>query len=132
ARRAEGEYFNIDQDIVTRHISCPQDKRLSELNVLLNGTYLWCGEAHVRQYNAQKQEEQDANAAESGSSSFGFRVAVKGSKAYGNAGRDIVDSVAQDEDALEKLKEEELPEEMQKMTPEERKKHVEKKKKERE
>jgi hypothetical protein len=131
AQRAEGQYFNIDQDIVTRHIECPQDKRLVELNVKLNGTYLWCGSADVRRLNAQNQEEQDANAAEAGANSLGYRVAVKGSKAYSNYGRDIVDTLAQDEDALEKLKEEELPEEMQKMTPEERVAYVEKKKQER-
>src|SRR5690606_27102180 len=82
AQRAEGEYFNIDQDIVTRHIDCPQDKRLSELNIQLNGTYLWCGQADVRSTNARKQEEQDANADKAGANSFGFRVVVKGSSAY--------------------------------------------------
>lgn len=119
----KGEFFNIDQDRALPHIPCPQDPILLKLNDRLNRTYLWYGGREARGAYQANQRMQDSNAAESGVAAQ--RAAVKGSGAYRNTGRDLVDTYETDKDILARLKEEELPEEMQKMTPEERQEHVE-------
>lgn len=125
---AEGEYFNINQDKAVPHIACPQDKILIELNAKLNRTYLWYGSKEVRSFNCANQMEQDENA---GPGAAPMRCQVKASSAYSNSGRDLVDTADDDAKILSKVDEEELPDEMQKMSPEERKAHVAAKSKER-
>jgi len=117
---AEGEYFNINQDKVVRHIPCPQDKILIELNTRLNQTYLWFGSDKTRKRNFENQVVQDNNSG----AEMGLRCAVKASAAYRNVGRDLVDTLEADSDILAKVKKEELPQEMQAMTLEQRKKHL--------
>lgn len=125
ARAGRGQFFNIDQDRRMPDIPCPQDRRLAELNASLNATYLWYGLPEDREARKSNQEAQDANAASAGGQAAAQRVAAKGGGAYRNAGRDLVDSYTDDPAILEKLREDELPEDMQKMTPEQRKEHVE-------
>ena len=55
---------------------------------------------------------------------FSSRLKSKASKIYDNRARDLVDAVQADKDAITKVDAEKLPEEMQKMTAEQRKKHV--------
>jgi hypothetical protein len=124
AKLAEGEFFNIDQDRAVVHIDCPQDKIIIELNTELNKTYLWYGAAHVRGHFRDNQVAQDNNAA--GSNASSSRVIAKSTAAYGNKGRDLVDSFADDNEVLNKVKESDLPDDMQKMKPEEREAHVKK------
>lgn len=119
---AEGKYMNIDQDRVVVHIKAPQDKIIIELNNELNKTYLWYGVKKQREYFKSNQALQDAN-------SYGFggvasRGATKASKLYSSNGRDLVDTLAQDKELLKKLKDSTLPEEMQRMTLEERTAHI--------
>ncbi len=125
ARLGRGQFFNIDMDRRIPHIPCPQDRRLAELNAELNDTYLWYGASEVRAAMAENQRAQDDNAREMGDAAAAQRAAVKGGTAYQNRGRDLVDSYAADPEILAKIKAEDLPEEMQKMTPEEQKAHVE-------
>src|SRR5690606_32755126 len=96
---------------------------LMKLNDRLNATYLWYGRADLRGGYEENQRMQDSNAAESGVGSQ--RAAVKGSGVYRNVGRDLVDTYERDKEILKKLDEEELPEAMQSMTPEERQEHIE-------
>ena len=131
ARAGRGEFFNIDQDRHLPDIPCPQDRRLAELNTSLNSTYLWYGKRDEREALAENQRAQDANAAAAGEQAAAQRASVKGGAAYRNSGRDLVDTYAEDPAILDKLDDEELPEEMHKMSPEERKAHVETKAKER-
>ena len=51
---------------------------------------------------------------------------TKAGRAYSNRGRDLIDATAEDEEVLARVKEEELPESLQAMSPEERKAHVSK------
>lgn len=125
AMLGKGRFFNIDQDRRLPDVPCPQDPRLAELNGALNDTYLWYGGRAARDEMQSNQQAQDSNAAKMGGQAAAQRAAVKGGNAYRNVGRDLVDSYAADPAILETLKEEELPEPMQKMTPEERKAHVE-------
>lgn len=148
AVKGGGQSFNINQDRKQVTIKCPQDKVLIELNSKLNGTYLWFGDKAKRRAWSSNQLAQDSNAAYgsftggSGLAGGGFgggggkalpaapapalskRIASKASKIYDNRARDLVDAANSDSSIVEKVEESKLPEKMQKMTPEERKKHV--------
>ncbi len=124
AELAEGKYMNINQDRAVVHIKAPQDKIIIELNTELNKTYLWYGAKAERDNLSRNQSVQDSNAL--GVGGFSNRVASKASSLYRNEGRDLVDTFATDEQLLSKLKDSLLPEEMQRMTLEERTEHVKK------
>jgi hypothetical protein len=142
AEKGGGQSFNINQDRKQVTIHCPQDKVLIELNGKLNKTYLWYGAKSARGKYRSNQLAQDTNAmggmggmAMGGmggggmgmgpsSSAFGGRVASKASKIYDNRARDLVDAVEADEEAITKVEGKNLPDAMQKMTIDQRKKHV--------
>ncbi|MEO0532004.1 MAG: vWA domain-containing protein [Planctomycetota bacterium] len=124
AELAEGEAFNIDQDRRVVQIKCPQDGVLLKLNVELNGTYLWYGAKRQRGEYARNQTAQDTNAASLGYSAAASRAMAKAGAAYSNVGRDLVDSYLADESSIKAVKTEELPDALQKMTPDERVEHV--------
>ena len=150
AEKGGGQSFNINQDRKQVAIRSPQDKVLIELNTKLNKTYLWFGSKSARNRYSENQLAQDSNAASgaigmggmggmSGMSvlgggglggggmpgpAFSSRLKSKASKIYDNRARDHVDAVQADKDAITKVDAEKLPEEMQKMTAEQRKKHV--------
>jgi len=125
---AEGAFLNINQDRKVVHIECPQDKIIIKLNGDLNKTYLWFGSEKVRKSYSTNQIAQDRNAlSASGRGGFGKgRGATKASSLYRNAGRDLVDTFEEDGQILSKLKKAQLPKEMQAMTTDQRKLHVEK------
>ncbi len=125
AELAEGEYMNINQDQKVVHIKAPQDEIIIKLNAELNKTYLWYGAQPIREQLKGNQVQQDRNALQSGSSFFS-RSKTKAGKMYDNLGRDLVDTIKEDKTILSKVKVEELPKEMQKMTAEQRQAHVEK------
>jgi hypothetical protein len=122
---AEGESFNIDQDRAVVEIKCPQDAVIIKLSTALNDTYLWYGVKHDRTKYAENQRQQDGNASGVSGSTAVTRGVTKANSAYGNRGRDLVDSMKEDKEVLAKIKDEELPEAMQKMTLAERQKCVE-------
>lgn len=124
AELAEGKFLNIDQDRQIVHIKCPQDKIILELNTELNKTYLWFGAKQVRESYKDNQWAQDKNADSIGNSVS--RVQSKASAAYCNRGRDLCDTLQEDEKAIENVKTEDLPEELQKLTMDERKAYVQK------
>lgn len=116
AQLAEGKFLNINQDEKVVHIKAPQDKIIIELNAALNKTYLWYGGAEQRKGYASNQAVQDANAG----SGLSSRAAIKSSSLYSNIGRDLVDTYQSDASAVANLKPEELPEELQNLSPEQR------------
>ena len=120
AKLAEGEFLNINQDRKVIHIKCPQDKIIIELNTKLNKTYLWYGKKGEREKYYFNQLKQDANAAAGGQAQLAQRANSKVSGVYRNVGRDLCDSYGEDATILSKIKVEELPENMQKMSMEER------------
>lgn len=127
ASLGEGEYLNINQDRAVVHIKCPQDKIIIELNSQLNKTYLWYGDKRQRSAFSANQVQQDKNAFEAtGGGGLGGRGATKASSLYGNVGRDLVDTLEKDSAILSKLDAEMLPDNMQGMSMEQRKSHVQK------
>ena len=125
AKLAEGEFMNINQDRKIRYIKCPQDKIIIELNAKLNKTYLWYGKDTERRRLSSNQIKQDDNAANSNTAQLIQRNKAKISSVYRNVGRCLCDTYAEDKDILKKVKAEELPENMRKMSLKERQAYLE-------
>ena len=128
ARLADGKYSFINQDKAVVHIDAPQDKEIEKLNTDLNKTYVAYGAAGGEAKS--RQMEQDGNAAKMDKDAFGQRAACKASDNYRNGSWDLVDALKENK-KLADLRDEELPEEMKKMTAEQRKAFIEGKAKER-
>ena len=124
AKLAEGKFLNINQDERVVHIECPQDELILKLNGDLNKTYLWFGSDTQRAYYKSNQIAQDSNAASLSSGVLLRRAVAKGGGGYNNAQRDLVDALAEDGDALEKIEEAKLPQSLRKLSAVDRKKHV--------
>ena len=127
AQLAEGEFFNIDQDRKVVHIDCPQDEVIIRLNANLNKTYLWYGSREARGGFGDRQLAQDSNAENEGRGVILSRAASKASAAYGNFGRCLVDTFSTDAEILTKVKEEDLPDVLQKMAPDKREAYIKEK-----
>ncbi len=125
---ADGKYINIDQNARVVHISAPQDAEIARLGQSLNATYVAYGD--MGSVAAGRQVAQDRNAAASPAAAVQRQLA-KASSNYRNASWDLVDAVKEGKVDLAKAKAEELPEELRKMTPEQRNAYVESKAKER-
>lgn len=128
---ADGKYLVIDQNQAIVHIEAPQDKEIVKLNEELNKTYINYGAAAPAA--KARQIAQDSNAAakpESGAQVQ--RIVSKASANYFNSTWDLVDASKDKSFDITKVKEADLPEEMKKMTVEERKAHLVKKTAERE
>jgi hypothetical protein len=128
---ADGSYMSIDQNQKTVQISAPQDGEIVKLGQELNKTYLPYGQGGAE--SKTRQEKEDTNAATMCEESIVQRSVAKSSGLYVNTTWDLVDAVKKDGyKILDEIKVEELPQEMQKMTKDERKKFIEGKIKERE
>ena len=122
AELADGLYFNIDPNAEVVYIPTPYDDEILRLNEELNKTYIYYG-AHGKEMSA-RQEAQDANAASMGQANMASRASFKAKKQYNNAEWDLIDAMEDEPDLLEEVADEQLPEEMQGMSLEEREAYV--------
>lgn len=123
ANLGRGEYNIIDQNKKLRYIRCPQDDRINELNVELNGTYLYYGAAGRE--SRDRQLGQDAFNYGASEEAGVQRAYAKTQKAYTNTHWDLVDASEQADFDFEKIDDTTLPAELQNLTPEELKERVE-------
>jgi len=126
---ADGKYLNIDQNRQIVHVAAPQDKAITELSVKLNDTYIAYGSYGV--VARQRQEAQDSSAAGLSKEAAVQRSVAKASMNYRNDHWDLVDAVQNEKVDLAEVKAEELPENMRKMSVQEKKAYVQSKQKER-
>lgn len=126
ARMADGQYLAIAETGGAVVVSTPYDKELEALSGKLNLTYVPYGaEGKLKQQN---QVAQDANARRfGGGANAADRAAAKASYQYNNRLWDLVDASREKDFDWAKIKDEQLPEEMRKMKPAERKAFVERK-----
>ena len=125
AKLADGQALNIDQNRAVVAIKAPQDEEIVRLSSELNKTYIAYGKVGVESQTRQK--EQDALAAAPAAAAAGATVERSLSKAqsvYQNATWDLVDATKENKVKLEDVAEQEPPENMKKMTPDERKAYV--------
>ncbi len=125
AKLADGSYMSINHNAVVPDIKAPQDTELAKLNEALNKTYVAYGNAKVRKEAQDRQVAQDENAAKANVAALNARAQFKASGLYSNARWDLCDAYCEGKVKLEDLKEDELPDELKKLTPEERKAFIE-------
>jgi von Willebrand factor type A domain len=132
AALAGGKYAYIDQDKARTEaaIKSPFDDEIIKLGTEINKTYCWYGACGKEA--ALNQVAQDKNAEKASREVAADRGGTKASKFYCNAAADLIDRMLTDKEFdLKKIKVEDLPEEMQKMKPEEREAYLKKKAEER-
>jgi hypothetical protein len=126
---ADGKYMNIDHNAAIVHIDAPQDEEIIRLGQQLNKTYIAFGSAGREK--KELQAEQDANSISLNPGVMVERSVTKSGAQYKNSGWDLVDATNEGSVKIEELKDEDLPDEMKKMTTQERKAYVDKMEKER-
>lgn len=124
-----GTYMSIEQDRKTVYIATPYDDKIDALNSKLNDTYVYYGSTGASK--KANQAAQDQNAESLTKENKVERAVSKTSGAYSNRSWDLVDASKDDDKAIEKAREEELPKEMRGMTTQQRKDYVASKSKER-
>ncbi|MDD5491899.1 MAG: VWA domain-containing protein [bacterium] len=124
ARSGHGDYFNIDHGVRVVSIAAPQDDEILRLNNELNQTYIAYGEKGKIAKVAQ--EQQDSNQISYSKANLSDRATFKASKQYSSTASswDVVSAVATGNVKAEELKKEDLPKEMQSMSPKEREKYI--------
>ncbi len=127
ARLAEGKFFSINSTGGVVSIPTPYDKKLGALSDKLGKTVVAYGKKRARENMMKGERLAESMAAPMKAD----RVEAKG---HGRrlSTDDLVDSIREKRVRLEDIKDEDLPEEMKKMSLTERKEYVEKKSKERE
>lgn len=114
-----GDFLIIDQDREVVHVKAPQDRRISELSIELNDTYIGYGAR--REEAISNQLKADTDALENASDGAHVERAVtKASTNYSNAGWDLVDAYNEKKIDPAKIPAAELPEEMRDVAPEDR------------
>lgn len=125
-----GAYMSIEQNTKTVFIETPYDDKISALNDSLNDTYIGFGIKGKEKKMLQSQ--QDKNAESYSKANKVNRAVTKSSYLYKNESWDLVDAQSAGNVKVEEIKEEELPQEMQKMDTKERKQYIDTKSQKRE
>jgi von Willebrand factor type A domain len=122
AALAEGKFLCIDQDKATAFIPSPQDDEISKVSRELSETYVAFGAGAAE--GKSKQSYADSKAVENASAGSAIsRAVTKASSNYSNGGWDLVDAVNSGK-KLSEVPQEQLPEPMRKMSPEEQKSYL--------
>lgn len=129
ANSADGQFAAIDQNAGLVVVSTPFDKKLAELSGAVNTTYIAYGKGGYA--GQQRQMAADSLSYSMGASNFASRAMAKISGQYRNSKWDLLDASTEQNFDLSKVKNEDLPAEMQKMSVDERKNYLEDKKKKR-
>ena len=132
AAMSDGRFLIINHNAQVAAIPAPQDKDIAELNTQLNTTYVAYGAKGGEGKSRQISQDANAAAAQAAPEVMAKRAASKASANYSNSGWDLVDRCKEKNFDITKVAEAELPEEMRKLSVEERKTYVEKKRTERE
>ena len=102
-----------------------------ELSSRLNTTYVPYGQKEKQESFLKRQTAQDSNASEAAPSVGAGRAATKSSSFYKNSTFDLLDAIEEGKVKLKSLKEDELPPELNKLSPEKRDEYLAQKKKDR-
>lgn len=123
ATLADGSFLVIDHNAAVVHIEAPQDAEIVALNEKLNKTYIAYGKDGRRKLESQSVQDANAKRNKQSGAEVG-RAVAKSSQNYYNASWDLVDASKEKDFDWEKVKDEDLPEEMRKLDLEGRKKYV--------
>ncbi|MGF1581667.1 MAG: hypothetical protein ACFCD0_20250 [Gemmataceae bacterium] len=122
AKAAGGTYTVINHNHKIPNLSTPMDPDLRKLNRQMSETFVWYGP------NAGKakknQEQQDKNAARMSDQAFASRMATKIGHLYIHVQSDLIDAIQHGHVELDNMPERKMPESLQRMTAQERKRFV--------
>jgi hypothetical protein len=127
ADKSEGTFFTVDQTGGVVAIATPFDKELGELSDKLGRTVVGFGEGRRKEALASAE----AGARDYAPEAKADRAVAKAASTR-HSEDDLIDALREKRVKLEELKEEQLPEEVKKLPPEERKAYLDRKAKERE
>ena len=130
AEVGRGKYFNIDSNQAVEYVLTPYDDQITQCNVRINNTYINYGANGA--YKKMNQQRQDINAEKMSKANYAERTVSKSKGVYKNDDWDLVDKVKDDKQAIQKMKKEDLPKELQNKTTAEITAYVDQKAKERE
>ncbi len=130
AQLTYGDYMAINQNQQTIYAPSPYDDVIIQLNIKLNNTYVPYGSRG--EMKKAMQNEQDSNAEEYSKANAVSRTVSKGSHLYTNSTWDLVDAEKEAGFSYDKLKKDELPQELKGKSNSEIKKYLETKRNERE
>ena len=121
ARLADGQFASIDQNQGTIVVETPFDEQLGALSTALNATYLPFGAGGAA--GLANQSAQDANAAGLNSAAAASRAQTKAQGLY-QCGWDLVDACVGGKVKIEDVASDQLPENMQAMTADQRRAYI--------
>jgi hypothetical protein len=121
ARRAEGRYVAIGQTGDMQVITTPMDDELARLNVELGRTLVPYGSSTKRSEVRRKQVAAEMAPAPAAADRLAYSMKV-GKAAPG--GGDLIDDISSGAVDLKELEAQQLPKEMQTMSPEKREKYI--------
>jgi len=132
AKRGEGQYFSIAQDGGVQAIATPYDDQLGELARKLGGTFLaygggagTAGETYRDNLRADADSIERKVAASAKPEAQADRAANKALNSMAYVG-DLLQSIENGSVKLESVKDEDLPADLQKLSPDARKQEIEK------
>ncbi len=131
AKLGNGKYFNINHNDRRVYIVTPYDDEIIILGKKLNHTYMSYGSQKIRRAKMANVLKQDANSRSLSKSSYIERNIVKSKKQYTQASSDMVSAYMENENAIEKIDKEYLPDELKGKSKKEIKKIIEEKKQKR-
>lgn len=129
ARRGEGQFFAIAQDGGVQAVTTPYDARLSELSNHLGSTYMAYGGGTGAAGASYRREEAERQAS-SETKVLGAAPAAQADRAVNKALNkdayvgDLLQSIENGSVKLDDVKTEDLPDDLQKLSPAERQKEV--------
>lgn len=129
AQLAEGKYFRVEQSGGAVLAATPFDAELAKLSTQLGGTRVYFGAAKERKLAKDKSKAAEATAAKAPTPTRARRAEFFSKKAGLKtfAGKsELVDAVSRGKVDLDKLADDELPENLRKLSKKDRKKHVQK------
>jgi Mg-chelatase subunit ChlD len=126
-RKAEGEYVAIAQDGGVTVLATEFDKRLDEINKELSRSTLTYGDARRQTEDRAKSEEGAKLAAPAAAERAAFNAKNSQVASY-----DLIDGIRKGTVKLEELKKDQLPKELQNLSPAEQKEYLDKVEKKRE
>lgn len=129
AMLSQGNYFNIDSNREIEYIKTPYDSIINVNNTYMNTTYLFYG--LEGEYKFEKQAAADQKAGSKNQAALTERSISKSNYNYSNSSWDLIDAYKADSTVLQKLKDNELPKDMQGKTAAEKQQIIEQKQAER-
>ncbi len=132
AQQGQGQYFAIPQDGGVQTIATPYDEQLSQLATKLGGTFIAfgggpgaAGDSYRAGLDEQAKKTETTFAADAPAAAKAERSVNKAVNASAYIG-DLLQSIENGSVKLEEVKEEDLPSNLQKLTPAQRKTEIDK------